>query len=209
MNTNFDLLTDLPLLIFAIFFVVVFALFVLGGVLLLIAKGDAVRVQKGRKVLFTALICLFIVLLIMLVFYLVTYLVRRGESLVPKFVSGEFPISPAINFPPPNNFMNLGGYYFNGPFSLKKVRAIEEKACVYAVLCKNGEKYDIIYVDVSEQYNRLLKNQNYGCWVEKCNRNPNDLSLAILWTSPIIYDSIKRNTIKDSLQKEFNPPCPL
>jgi hypothetical protein len=104
--------------------------------------------------------------------------------------------------------MNLGGYYFNGPFSLNKVRAIE-KPCVYAVLCKNGEKYDMIYVDVSEQYNRLLKNQNYGCWVENCNGNPNNLSLAILWTSPKVYDSIKRNAIKNSLQKEFNPPCPL
>lgn len=53
-----------------------------------------------KKILLIFLSVLLIILLVILTFFLVSYLLQRGEVLRPPEAPGEFPLSPATNFPP-------------------------------------------------------------------------------------------------------------
>lgn len=200
-------LENLPLFVFILAFFVVFVLFLQGGFSLLVAGANEQKIETGRRRMLVSLYSLFILLLVAFVFFLVTYLLQRGEVLLPPEVPGEFPPSPAANFPPPPQFIEINGYYFTGPWPLKKNNTIGEPA-VYAILCKVFEEYDIIYIGETEK-SRLLEHKQYKCWMEECDFELGNLYLAIFWTMADKYSSFERKRIKEELENQIIPPCPL
>jgi len=208
MGNQFDFLTNLPYLIFSLLSLIVLGLFIWATVLILTAKEDQNKAQKGRKILLNALIGLFIVLLVILVFFVVKAVLQNGKALQPAVIYSGFPATPAANFPPPAIYTKLSSYYFTGPFSLKGNSVFPaDKNAVYAVSCKNTSGYDIIYISKNESQNDLLKSQDYRCWLEKCSQNLKNLYISILWTDQRLYDSVRRDEIVSSLRQTFSPAC--
>ena len=207
MLNNFDLLSNLPLLVFALLFLIVFILFSWAGISLLIARGDPEKTEKGRRLLLTAIWGFFITLVIVLVFYFITFILKKGEIFQAQEAAGEgeFPVSPAINFPSPPQFIKIGSYYFEGPLKLKEYNTIKGSAIV-AILCKKDENYDIIFIEDGTN-NALLKNSKYNCWLEQCGQEIKNLYVAIFWTSKEIYEPDEKTTLIEELKSEINPPC--
>jgi len=205
MFEKFDILSNLPLIILATLFLIVFILFLWAGIVLLISKGDPLRIQRGRKILLSGIYGFFITLVVVLVFYLVSYLIKKGEVFQPKEVFGEFPISPAINFPPGAQFVKISGYYFQGPWLLKDFNKIDRSA-VFSILCKKNGDYDIIFIDIADR-EQLLKNKNFNCWMEKCGKNLKNLYVAVFWTHPEVREPTEGKQIKESIGSQIKPPC--
>lgn len=210
MTNNFDLISNLPLLLFGFCFFIDFILFLWAAIVLLTAKRELQRIEKGRKFLSTAFVGFLIILLMVLVFYLVSYSLKKGEAFLPPAgVPGEFPPPSHIdNFPPAPQFIKIGNYYFTGPWLLKKNKVIREPAG-YAILCKKNEEYDIIYIGEQEGRIQLLGHEQYKCWMENCNQNIRNLYLVIFWTPLKRYNSAEREKIKEELEGQINPPCPV
>ncbi len=185
-------------------------MFVFGGFVLLTDARDIQRIERGRRILLNSLYALFITLLIALVFFSVTYLLKRGEVLRPQEIPGEFPSSPAANFPLPPQFIKIEKYYFTGPWLLKEYDFIEKPA-VFAIFCKRNEEYDIIYIgETTGGKEQLLAGHGeYGCWMEKCNQELKNLYLAIFEAPLEKYGSDERKKIEEYLKNQVNPLCPV
>ena len=207
MTQEFNLISNLPLIILGVLFFAVFVLFLRALIVLLMAKGDPVKIETGRGHLANAFLGFFVVLLVVFVFYLISFLLKKGEALQPQPASGEFPASPSANFPAPPKYLNLGGYYFNGPLLLTE-KNITQKAAVYSVLCKQNEIYDIIYIDSigDREGKAIFKNSQYNCWQKKCGSGKN-LYFAAIYTPKTTYDLAKINGLKEDLNNLFNPSC--
>lgn len=205
MNNSFDLITNLPLIFFGLCFVIDFILFLWAGITLLKAEGNMLKVEKGRKLLSNAFVVLFLILLVMVVFYLISYFLREGKVFQPSpESSGEFPPPLHIgSFPPAPEFMTIGKYHFTGPWPLSGNQRIRDIA-VTAVLCKKNGEYDIIYIG-SASGDKLMRHQEYSCWLENCDKN---LYLAILYTPYEIYEATKKQAIEIELNEQIKPPCP-
>lgn len=156
-----------------------------------------------RKVLLIVFSVLFLILLVILVSFLVRYFLEKGEVPLPG-EGGEFPPSPASNFPPPPPVITIGGYYFNEPLLLQENNIISQPA-VYAVLCKNNGDYDIMYIGETSRED-LSRNSQSQCWSGSCEQT---LYLAIFWTPKEKYDSGRRREIKAELEEKIKPPCPV
>ena len=208
MVKEFDILVNLPLLIFAFLFFCIFVLFIWGGIILLRAGGTSEKIEKGRKILKTAIILFLIIALVMAVFYLVNYFLKSWETKKSKEVAGEFPASPAADFPPSPIFLKIGNYYFTGPWSLKKTNVIAQKAVV-GILCKRNGDYDTLYISEVAQAGktRLLKNRQYGCWLENCEGGSKNLYLGIYWIPKSMEISLEKKEISKKLIEQINPPC--
>jgi len=198
---------NLPTFIFLLAFFVIFVIFIFGGFLMLKAGSDVQKIERGRRILLNSLYVLFITLLITFVFFLVTYLLQKGEVLKPPEVPGEFPPSLAAGFPPAPQFIEIGEYYFNGPWLLKK-NNVMDKAGVFTILCKKNGEYDIIYIGESEKASRLSKHSQYRCWLENCNQEIKNLYLAVFGMLTGESDYAARRKFKEELEKQINPPCP-
>ncbi|MBA7495602.1 hypothetical protein ES702_06191 [subsurface metagenome] len=205
---EFNFLENLPLIIFTLAFFVIFVTFLFGGFILLTAVGDIQKIDRGRRILLNSLYALFTTLLIAFVFFSVTYLLQRGDVFRPPEIPGEFPSSPAINFPPSPQFIKIEKYYFTGPWLLKEYDFIEKPA-VYAIFCKRNEEYDIIYIGetIGGKKQLLVGYEGYGCWMEKCNHELKNLYLAIFEMPSERYSSGDRKEIKEDLINELNPSC--
>ena len=205
MTNNFDLLSNIPLLFFAACFFAIFILFLWGGIISLKAKGNPEKVEKGRKILSAAIVSFCVILLAALIFYLVGFLLQRWEASRATRIPGEFPPSSAANFPPAPQFVKLGEYYFTGPWSLKKNNIISDSV-VYTILCKKDGEYDIIYIDQTTKA-KLLKHEQYRCWLENCNHELKNLYIAIFWASKDKYTATKRKELKEELMSQLNTAC--
>jgi len=155
----------------------------------------------GKKILSVLIFVFFVILLVVLTFLLVTWLLQRGEVLRPPSPSEEFPPAPLTIFPHPPEFIEIGDYYFSGPWTLETLKNINIPSdrnlfALLAILCKRNEEYDIIYIGTTEQ-----GNVNYECWAESCNQEVQNLYVAVFLTSS---DSVK---IKDKLNRRLNPIC--
>lgn len=206
MSENFDIFSNLPWLILAFCFLVIFILFFWSFIALLRTRDIPEKVERGREILFTAISGFFITLVIALIFLLVTFLLREGEVLKPQLVSGEFPGSQAINFPPSPQFIKISQYYFNGPGLLKDSKAASE-SFIYSILCKQNDQYDILYINGGGRRTQFLKNPQYSCWLGKCNRNLKNLYIAFLATTEDKYGKISKDELIQKLVSELNPPC--
>jgi len=206
---NFELSSNLHLVFFAVLFFIDFVLFNWGLIVLLVAKGETNKMQKGRKILTLAFVLFIVILLVVLVFYIATYFLKGGEAFIPTpEEAGEFPYPSHIGsiFPPGPDFIKLGIFYFSGPKLLKDNKVVEENS-IYAVLCPNNKEYDIIYVDSIMGNTNLADNSQYDCWIEKCNQGINNLYLALLVTPQDIYDANRKERVKTSLEDKFKPVC--
>lgn len=205
MINDFDFISNLPLLILVFLFLIIFILFLRAIIILLRAKGNFEKIQEGREALLISLYGFFVILLIVFIFFIVSYFLKKGEALQPREITGEFPVSPAVNFPSPPQFIKIDKYYFNGPWLLKKINTIN-KLSIYAILCKKNDNYDIISIEEAEKDN-LLKNKKYNCWIEQCDRNLNNLYTAVFRGNKEIYNLLEIKKIGGELRKEINPPC--
>lgn len=205
MEQGFNFVANIPLIILAILFLGVFILFLRAGFVLWRAQGTPEEIQRGRKLLANAFYSFFAVLLISLVSWSVSYFVK-GRDTTQQPVSGDFPASPAANFPSSPSFIKLGDYYFQGPFALNKNNKLQEDA-VYSILCKRGESYDIIFVDVNSVKQKLLLNKTYNCWLDRCGGNIKDLYLAVFWLHPFVYGPEQGGRIRQILQDTEMPSC--
>ncbi len=204
MTQSFDIISNLPAIVFAFFFLISFILFLWAGITLLRAKGRLEKLEKGRKLLLRAFILFFIVLSITLVFYLVNYLLQRWYTSEARIERGEFPASPSVDFPSAPDFINIEGYYFRGPYPLSDVDFIPRK-CVYAVLCPGDENYDTIYLGAGGGM-KISELGERNCWFENCSR---ELYFAVLWTPMESYGVMENKNIRDNLEKKIDPPCLL
>lgn len=198
---------NLPIFIFLLAFFIVFVIFFFGGFVILNAGIDIQKIERGRRILLNSLYTLFTTLLIVFVFFLVSYLLQRGEVLKPPEVPGEFPPSLAAGFPPAPQFIEIGEYYFDGPRSLKK-NNVMDRAGVFTILCKKNGEYDIIYIGGNEKTSRLLKHDQYRCWLENCNQEIKNLYLAVFWMPTDKYDYVARKEFKKELEEQIKPVCP-
>ena len=155
----------------------------------------------GKKILSVLLYIFFVALLIVLTFLLVTWLLQKGEVLRPPSPSEEFPPGPLTTFPQPPEFMEIGDYYFSGPWTLETLKNINISSNrdffgLLAILCKRNEEYDIIDIVGTEQ-----GNVDFECWAESCNQEVQNLYMAVFLASS---DPVK---IKDKLNRRLNPVC--
>ncbi|MBU2635439.1 hypothetical protein KJ841_03170 [Patescibacteria group bacterium] len=155
----------------------------------------------GKKILSVFLYIFFVILLIVLTFLLVTWLLQKGEVLRPPLPSEEFPPGPLTTFPQPPEFIEIGDYYFSGPWTLETLENAStpisrDLFVLFAILCKRNEEYDIMYIGGTEQ-----KDVDYECWMENCNQEVQNLYFAVFLSSS---DPVK---IKDNLNRRLNPIC--
>jgi len=204
-NNSFDFLSNLPLIAFSFVFFVVFILFIRGGIFLIFTQEDREKIEKGRAIVLKALYSLFVLLLVVFVFFSVTHLLKKGEVLLPAQVPGDFPPSPDVNFPPAPEFIEVGGYYFVGPWLLEKNNSVNKNA-IYTILCKKDGEYDIIYIGDTGGKENLLRNKQYSCWIKNCKLS--NIYLAVFFTPIDKYDSTRRQEIRKGLEGQINPPCP-
>ena len=160
----------------------------------------------GRKILLIFLYGLLIILLIILTFFLVTYLLKKGEVFKPKPASGEFPTPPLSGFPSAPQFIEIAGYYFEGPWSLielqeKKVIKNPELYELYAILCKK-EKYDKIDYDIIYIGETGEEQVQEKCLLENCNQKAENLYIALFHTDD-------KNKVREYLNNQVNPVCNL
>jgi len=154
-----------------------------------------------KKILSVLFYVFFAILLVVLTFLLVTWLLQKGEVLRPPLSSEEFPPGPLTTFPQPPEFIEIGDYYFSGPWALETLENISisinrDLFALLAILCKRNEEYDIIYIGGTEQ-----KDVDYECWAENCNQEIQNLYMAVFLASS---DPVK---IKDKLNRRLNPVC--
>tara|TARA_Y100000310_G_C20643562_1_gene795302 strand:- start:881 stop:1519 length:639 start_codon:yes stop_codon:yes gene_type:complete len=205
MNESFELIRNLPLIVFGVGFTINFFLFVWAITILLKGKGNVTEIERGRKKLTNAFVVLFLVLLAMGVFYLITFLVRRGEAFEPsQEISEEFPppSKGIANFPPEPKFITIEGLHFTGPFEFDPNQRIKDPAMI-AVLCKEQEEHDVLYVG-STNTDFLQKYEQYSCWMENCLDN---LQIAILYTPIDTFDASIKLEVEKKLNNIINPPC--
>jgi len=156
---------------------------------------------EGKKILSVLFYIFFVILLVVLTFLLVTWLLQKGEVLRPPSPSEEFPPGPLTTFPQPPEFIEIGDYYFSGPWGLETLENINARSnqdlfALFAVLCKRNEEYDIIYIGGAGE-----KNLDYECWAESCNQEVQNLYIAVFLASS---DPVK---IKDKLNRRLDPVC--
>lgn len=156
---------------------------------------------NGKKILSVLFFIFFVILLVVLTFFLVTWLLQKGDVLRPPLPSEEFPPEPLTTFPQPPQFVEIGDYYFSGPWTLETLENISTSSnrdlfALLAILCKRNEEYDIIYIGGTRQ-----SDMNYECWLENCNQEAQNLYVAVFLASS------NPEKIKDELNRGLSPIC--
>lgn len=154
-----------------------------------------------RKFSSIFLYIIFVISLILLTVFLVTWLLKEGDVLLPPPATEEFPPGPLTTFPQSPEFIEIGDYYFSGPWTLEALENISipsnrDLFALFAVLCKRNEDYDIMYIGGTEQ-----RDVDYECWMENCNQEVQNLYVAVFLASS------DPERIKDNLNRRLNPIC--
>lgn len=198
---DFNILSNLHYILFGVLVAIDFLLFNLGMLFLFLAKDDIFKAERGKKLLFNSFLIFIIIILIASGFYLFKFLFQKeGPYISPEDLAKLPPAYHISVFPPGPEFIKIGSSYFSGPWPLRDKNLIEKPA-VFAVLCKQEEKYDIMYISRTEGEN-LLDNSQYQCWLGNCESDKlylatyisGDAEIAenlILQTNPICEDHIE------------------
>ena len=167
-------LENIPSIIFGFLLILVFIIFLIGIFIIVTARGNSQKVESGKKLLFDSFYGLLFVVLIVFVFLLASYFLKKGEIFKPPFsLEKTPPLLVDLNYPSPPRFIKIREFYFNGPRKLKRNNFIINPT-VYVILCKKENKYNVVYVgDIqnSEVATNLLKNKQYDCWLNHCEKN--------------------------------------
>lgn len=206
MPEEFDLLANLPWIVFGVCFLGIFILLLAGGITLLLAGQNSERTQKGRELLFTGLSFMLVLLLITVVFLIVSFVLQKGKVLQPQPFSAEFPVAAYANFPPSVESIAIGSYYFRGPQLLKDSKTISE-SLVYAILCKQNEQYEPLYVGEGIRRTQPLQNPQYSCWLENCGNNLKNIYFAFLITPKDQYGEDSKVTVRENIIFDVKPKC--
>lgn len=153
-----------PLISFVllIFFLLLISLFIYGE--FLIRKG---RAELGFEISSFAAKILSTLVIIAIFFLLMGfYFGPKEEKKEVTTEEVEFPKTPAVFFPPYPEHIEVGGYYFRGPFILDESTAFSEET-VIAVFCKQ-EDYKVIYVGAEGTNEKLISHFLYPCFLENC-----------------------------------------
>jgi len=207
LTTSFNIIENLPFIIFNLVFFVIFIFFLFGSFVWVFGKGELQKIERGQKIILNSLYALFVLLLVALVFFLGTYLLKRGEVLKPPPASQDFPSAPVSITPAPPVFIEVGGFYFSGPWSLqeiekKKIFETTKISGLYAILCKKNGDYGIIYIG------RIGREQaNFQCWPENCENKIENLYMALLSVSPEKFGRTEMENLAQKIKDRVNPPC--
>lgn len=202
--TNFyninAVLSNVPLLIFDLFLLLVFFM-ILRSVLTIIFSGsNELRLQRGKNNLFASFAWFFLLITTALVF---NFVARAIEGpVIPEGETGEFPVMPNSDFPPAPVFIKLGSAYFPDPLPLKDVLELDES--IFAVLCRKGSSYDVVFADKTSG-EAVQENENYNCWQTKCG--PENLYITSLKTNRDNYPQERIEKIKTELKLKIKSPC--
>ncbi len=100
--------------------------------------------------------------------------------------------------------IKIGKYSFDGPWLMSRIDLID-RAAVYAILCFNGNSYNVIYIgETGQAGTRLSNHERSDCWSKNCNSS---LYVAILWTPSSQYTADDRRKIEKELRDQYNAPC--
>ena len=202
MTIDFNVLYNIPLLIFDFFLLVIFLIFAKAVIVIATARSDDLKLERGKRNLFAALFWLFILLAISSVFYF-TINVLKGPS---GGENGEFPFLISSDFPPGTDIIKLGNYYFLGPLSLKNNKNIEKPA-IFAALCqRNGGNYDVIFTEKTDKQD-VSQNSQYDCWLDKCEGDSEKMYIGILYLNSDNFSQEKIEKIKSDLSNQLKPQC--
>jgi len=203
-----DALFDyLPIFILLVGFLVVFFIFIFGIFILLKSRGDELEEARARSVILKSFYWLIAICAGALVFFLVTYLIKRGEALLPPQASGDFPVSPISgDLPPQPKFFAVNGYYFSAPSAIKNTIF---GPAFFAVLCKTGERYDIIQVGSVNKGNQVqpMGSDSYKCWLSVCQNNADNIFISIFTFSSQAYQTGAFDKMGASLKDKMVSPC--
>lgn len=205
--TSFDIVENLPFIIFNLAFFVIFISFVFGMFVLAFGRGEVQKIERGQRIILKSLYSLLILLLVALVFFLGTYLLKKGEVLKPPPASQDFPSGPVSIAPPPPVFIEVGGSYFSGPWSLqeleeKKVFEDTKISGLYTILCKKNGDYGIIHIGKIEG-----EQTNYQCWLENCGNKIENLYMAVLSMSAEKFDRAAIENLAGEIKNKVHPSC--
>ncbi|MDD2731624.1 MAG: hypothetical protein PHI53_00290 [Candidatus Pacebacteria bacterium] len=209
---NFDLFSNLHLIFFTIFFLVVFVLFHFAVISLILAKGNPEKILKGRKILKSAFISLSVFLFTLLIFYSVSYFIKKGEVLEPS--EDSLKNLPQLSyqrtsFPEPPNFIEIGKYYFSGPVPLEGNEKLKKES-IFAVLCQKDNDYAILYIGDGQSGLNLLKHYQYNCWLSSCFNSKKSLYLAVIpfaSDDSLTIGESKKDIMRKEIIKNTNPVC--
>lgn len=87
---------NVQIILFGVLVLIDVVLFHWGVFTLALARGETIKMQKGRRVLLIALV----LLIILLAFYLVGYFFKTGEQSSPEPIGGFPPALHISPFPP-------------------------------------------------------------------------------------------------------------
>lgn len=207
LTTSFNIVENLPFIIFNLGFFIIFIFFLFGSFVWVFGKGEVQKIERGQRIILNSLYGLFVLLLVALVFFLGTYLLKKGEVLKPPPASEDFPSAPVSIVPPPPEFIEVGGSYFSGPWSLQE---LEEKnifegtkiSGLYTILCKKNGDYGIIHIG------RIGGEQtNYQCWLENCGNKIGNLYMAVLSMSAEKFDRTAIENLAGEIKNKVHQSC--
>ncbi len=198
----FNIIYNIPLLLFDLLLFFVFLLLARAVVIILTARGNELKFERGKRNLFAAFFWLFLLIVSAVVFSFVNNAVFGNRNLQK---SGEFPILPNSSFPPGPAYVKVGRYYFAGPWKFKEYSSIKSTG-FFAVMCKKDTGYDIIYTSRTDGEN-LLDDDQYNCWVKNCDGGADNLYVAVLYTKSENFSPEKIDQIRKDLNSQFVSRC--
>ena len=202
---------NIPFFLLALGGLAVFILFSTGFAIIRKSGDNTEERRKGRKILAYSIYGFFIVVLAGLSFLTFNYFL--GKWSLPKAISNpnNLPSSPIVaNYVPPPHFLKIKNYFFNGPWPLKSNNFVSGNL-LYAILCRENNKYAIIYLgksDKTEETINLLKSKEYNCWLDNCQGKLKNLYISFYKDYSKKYTSFEADKNLNYLKKEIKLPCP-
>jgi len=198
-------LAYIPQIVLGVFTLIILILLVRAGFTFLLGRNNPDVVERAKKRLRNAIVGMFGIAVMVGVFNIVTIFLQRGAVFTPAEAGKEIPPSPAANFPPAPAAIKVGDRYFRGPMIFGKNNAISQPS-VYAILCKAGEDYDIIFIGTATREN-LSRNKNYSCWLENCDNSAKNLYIAFFSAPAEKYSVQQRSDLVKNLETQTMPFC--
>ena len=200
-----SVLAYIPQIVLGVLGLIILIMLARAGIAFFKGIRDSEILETARRRLLTALIAMLGVIIMAVAFNVVTLFLQRGAVFAPAEAGKEIPPSPAANFPPAPAAIKVGDRYFRGPASFGKNSAISQPS-IYAILCKAGEDYDIIFIGAATREN-LSRNKNYSCWLENCDNSAKNLYIAFFSTPADKYSAQQRSEAVKNLEAQTMPFC--
>ncbi len=166
------------LIVFLSAFLSLILLYIYGEVLIRKEKMDL-----GIRVSSASLRVFFVLLPIFFIFFLWSFVfeVRKEAELALKYVENgsEFPVAPITDFPPPPDYIAIGGHYLRGPYLLG-VDFVSNEEVIIAVFCLKENDPEFLYLKILSENEKLSSSRySYDCIFGNCEKE--DIYFALLY----------------------------